>query len=348
MSRALSLKVAAVERETDDAVTIHLKQPLLRRIRYEAGQYLTLEFDVEGNGSKGCRAYSISSTPGLDKTLAITVKRVAGGQVSNRLVGQLAAGDRVQALGAHGRFTFSPQPGQGRHIVLFAAGSGISPIFSILRSALHFEADARVTLIYGNRNAEAVIFGDKIEALQREFAKRLKVIHVFSQPNRPCLHSGRLNRVMVVEILRALPGFELARCEFYTCGPSGMMDEVTAALDALEVRREAIHLECFTPKQTQRPVDASAPKQVSLLLQGQEHRFVVPAGQSILDAALANGLQPPFSCRSGFCTACVCTRLEGEIAMREDHGLSPAELKMGQALMCIGYPISEQVRLKVD
>lgn len=111
MNRPLTLKVAAIERETDDAVTIHLKQPLLRKVRYSAGQYLTLEVDVDG--AKGCRAYSISSTPGLDKTLSITVKRVAGGKVSNRLVQELSAGDAVQTLGTHGRFTFAPQPGRG-------------------------------------------------------------------------------------------------------------------------------------------------------------------------------------------------------------------------------------------
>lgn len=346
MSRPLSLKVAAIEQETADAVTIHLRQPLLRRIRYEAGQYLTLEFDVEGG--KGCRAYSISSTPGLDRALAITVKRVAGGQVSNHLVSQLTAGDRVRALGAQGRFTFAPKPGQGRHIVLFAAGSGISPIFSILRSALHFEADARVTLIYGNRHAGAVIFGDKLEALQHSFAGRLQVLHVFSQPQQPCSYSGRLSRERVVELLGALPDLQLARCEFYTCGPAAMMDEVTAALEGLGVRREAIHLECFTPRQTSGSGEVRAARRVSLLLHGQEHQFVVGAGQSILDAALENGLQPPFSCRSGFCTACVCTRLAGEVGMGHEHGLSAAELEKGQALMCVGFPLSDDVRLKID
>ncbi|MDG9923697.1 MULTISPECIES: ferredoxin--NADP reductase [unclassified Pseudomonas] len=350
MSKALTLKVAYIERETEDAVTIHLKQPLLRKIRYTAGQYLTLEVDVDGDGAKGCRAYSISSTPGLDKTLSITVKRIAGGKVSNRLVQQLAAGDAVQTLGAHGRFTFAPQAGKRRHLVLFAAGSGITPIFSILKSALHFEADSRVSLIYGNRNTDSVIFRDKLEHLQRLFGERLNLLHVLSQPESPHPHSGRLTRQRVGEILQALPNPPGYTIEYYACGPNGMMDEVTEALQAMGVPAEAVHMESFTPAKasTQPPAQSNAPKQVQLLMQGQEFSFAVPPGQTILEAALANGVQPPFSCRSGFCTACICTKLSGEVEMREDHGLSSAELKMGHALMCIGYPATDDVRLQVE
>jgi ring-1,2-phenylacetyl-CoA epoxidase subunit PaaE len=349
MARALTLKVASIERETEDAVTIHLKQPLLRKIRYTAGQYLTLEVDVDGQGSKGCRAYSISSTPGLEKTLAITVKRVVGGKVSNHLVQQLAAGDRVQTLGAHGRFTFAPQSDKRRHLVLFAAGSGITPIFSILKAALHFEPYSQVSLIYGNRNAESVIFHAKLAQLQRLFGDRLHVVHVLSQPTPPSRHSGRLTRQRVSEILRALPAQGDGHTEFYACGPSGMMDEVSVALDALGVAPERVHMESFTPAKGAQPQASSTEsKRVQLLMQGQEFNFSVSSGQTILEAALASGVQPPFSCRSGFCTACVCTKLAGEVEMREDHGLSSAELKMGHALMCIGYPMTDEVRLQID
>ena len=349
MSKALTLKVAAIERETEDAVTIYLKQPLLRKIQYTAGQYLTLEVDIDDQGAKGCRAYSISSTPGLDKRLSITVKRVAGGKVSNRLVQQLTAGDTVQALGAHGRFTFAPQPDKRRHLVLFAAGSGITPIFSILKSALHFEPRSRVSLIYGNRDAESVIFRDKLEQLQRTFAEQLQVVHVLSQPQAPSPHSGRLTRQRVSEIVQSLPTHDAINTEFYACGPSGMMDEVTGALQALGVTPESVHRESFTPAKPAQPAaPTNATKRVQLLMQGQEFSFAVPAGQTILEAALASGVQPPFSCRSGFCTACVCTKLAGEVEMREDHGLSSAELKRGHALMCIGYPMSDDVRLQVE
>ncbi|MGN7740551.1 2Fe-2S iron-sulfur cluster-binding protein [Pseudomonas sp. 22526] len=343
MNRPLTLKVAAIERETDDAVTIHLKQPLLRKVRYSAGQYLTLEVDVDG--AKGCRAYSISSTPGLDKTLSITVKRVAGGKVSNRLVQELSAGDAVQTLGTHGRFTFAPQPGRGRHLVLLAAGSGITPIFSILKSALHFEPDSQVSLIYGNRNQQSVIFRDKLDQLRQTFGERLQLVHVLSRPDTPGAHEGRLTRERVMDILGALPGPQ-AR-EYYSCGPSGMMDEVTAALEALGIAPERVHQERFTPAKA--PVaSGDTEKRVELLMQGQAFNFTVAPGQTLLDAALASGVQPPFSCRSGFCTACVCTRLRGQVRMREDHGLSADELNRGQALLCVGYPLTDDVRLQVD
>ncbi|AIS11294.1 oxidoreductase [Pseudomonas chlororaphis subsp. aurantiaca] len=343
MNRPLTLKVAAIERETDDAVTIHLKQPLLRKVRYSAGQYLTLEVDVDG--AKGCRAYSISSTPGLDKTLSITVKRVAGGKVSNRLVQELSAGDAVQTLGTHGRFTFAPQPGRGRHLVLLAAGSGITPIFSILKSALHFEPDSQVSLIYGNRNQQSVIFRDKLDQLRQTFGERLQLVHVLSRPDTPGAQEGRLTRERVMDILGALPGPQ-AR-EYYSCGPSGMMDEVTAALEALGIAPERVHQERFTPAKAP-VVGGDTAKRVELLMQGQAYSFTVTPGQTLLDAALASGVQPPFSCRSGFCTACVCTRLTGQVRMREDHGLSADELNRGQALLCVGYPLTDDVRLQVD
>ena len=352
MNKATTLKVASVERETEDAVTIHLKQPLLRKIQYAAGQYLTLEVDADGG--KGCRAYSISSTPGLDKTLSITVKRIAGGQVSNRLVQGLSAGDSLRTLGARGRFIFSPQAGERRHLVLFAAGSGITPVFSILKSALHFEPGSRVSLIYGNRNTDSVIFRDKLERLQAMFPDRLRVLHVLSRPDAPCDHSGRLTRERVVEVLAALPTWDAGRTEFYACGPGGMMEEVTAGLAACGVPASAIHMESFSP-----PKPAAAPAaiagaqsgastRVHLDLHGEPVEFTVAPGQTLLEAALASGLQPPFSCRSGFCTACMCTRLSGEIRMREEHGLSAAEVKQGHALMCIGYPISDELRLRIE
>lgn len=348
MDKSLALKVSSIERETEDAVTIHLKQPLLRKIKYIAGQYLTLEVDVD-NTQKGCRAYSISSTPGLDKTLSITVKRVAGGQVSKRLVQDLAVGDVLHTLGAHGRFTFAPERGKRRHIVLFAAGSGITPVYSILKSALHFEPDSRVSLIYGNRNAASVIFRSKLEELQRTFPDRFRIVHVLSRPETPQPDSGRLTREKIMEVLRSLPFDDGRRAEFFACGPGGMMEEVQAALDAHRVPQDSIHIESFTaakPASVQRlPNEA---RQVRLQMQGQEFSFVVRGGQTLLEAALASGVQAPFSCRSGFCTACICTKVSGEVAMREDHGLSPAELKMGHALMCIGYPMTDDVRLRIE
>jgi ring-1,2-phenylacetyl-CoA epoxidase subunit PaaE len=362
MNKPVTLKVASVERETEDAVTIHLKQPLLRKIQYAAGQYLTLE--VEADGGKGCRAYSISSTPGLDKALSITVKRIAGGQVSNRLVQELSEGDELRTLGARGRFIFSPQADARRHVVLFAAGSGITPVFSILKSALYFEPASRVSLVYGNRNSASVIFRDKLERLQAMFPERLRVLHVLSRPDVPCARSGRLTRERVADVLAALPPWDGDRAEFYACGPNGMMEEVTAGLAISGVPASAIHMESFSP-----PKPAAMPgpiasaqsgvpklngfkldesKRVRLELHGEQFEFVVAPGQTLLEAALASGLQLPFSCRSGFCTACMCTRLSGEIQMREEHGLSAAEVKQGHALMCIGYPISDELRLRIE
>jgi ring-1,2-phenylacetyl-CoA epoxidase subunit PaaE len=322
----------------------------LRKIDYTPGQYLTLEIDSEHGPL--CRAYSISSTPGLDKSLSITVKRVSGGTASQQLVQHLNAGDALRTLGARGRFTFSPQPGARRHLLLFAAGSGITPVFSILKSALHFEPNSRITLVYGNRSADSAIFGGKLERLRAKYPERLRVVHVLSQGDAPGALRGRITRERVAEWFDAYSAQDMLPTEYYACGPAGMMDEVVAGLTMRGVDADSIRMESFSPPKPKpaepAAIAAAAPKRVVLELHGESHRFEVAADQTLLEAALANGVQAPFSCRSGFCTACMCTRVSGELRMREEHGLSAAEVKQGYALMCIGYPMSEELRLRID
>ncbi len=338
MSRMLNLKVVAVETETADAVTIHLKPPFLRSLDYRAGQYLNLEFDAAGTPQR--RAYSLSSTPGLDRHLSITVKRIEGGVVSTRLVQQLAAGDRVRALGSNGRFVLAAG---ARQLVMLAGGSGITPIFSLIKQALHFERNNRITLIYCNRDRQSVIFADKLEQLVERHPGRLEVINLFSQPGDGST-GVRLNRDNAMALLGPL---QSETTHFYLCGPGGLMQEARAALEALGVPAAQVHWEQFVA--APRPQAAPAqPSQVELQLQGRSHSFSVAPGQTLLEAALAAGLEVPYSCRSGFCTACVCTRLDGEVEMSEGHGLSAAELKTGQTLMCVGYPKSAALRLTLN
>lgn len=342
MSNMLNLKVIAVESETADAVTIHLKPPFLRRLDYRAGQYLSLEFDAAGVPQR--RAYSLSSTPGLDRHLSITVKKVDGGLVSARLVEQLSAGDRVRSLGTSGRFVLAPG---ARHLAMLAGGSGITPIFSIIKQALHFELDSQVTLIYCNRNRQSAIFADKLDQLAARYPGRLQVIHLFSRPEDGSA-GARLCQERALELLGPLNG---EHTHYYLCGPAGMMQQARDALQRLQVSDSRVHLENFVaPLKQGAPgvTPAGLASQVHLHLQGREFSFAVKPGQTILEAALAQGVEPPFSCRSGFCTACVCTRIAGEVEMAEGHGLSAAELKMGQALMCVGYPKTAEVRLAVD
>lgn len=347
MNRSIALKVAAVEAETEHAVSIHLRQPLLRRLKYSAGQYLMLDVDI-GGGTRECRAYSISSAPGLERTLSITVKKQPGGHVSNWLAEHLDTGMSVRTFGVRGRCTFTPQDGAGRHIVLLAAGSGIVPLFSILKSALHFERQSRVSLVYGNRTLAEAIFRDKIEQLRRTFGDRLRVIHALSRPEHPQPGQGRLSRERVLGILRDLAVRPGPATLFYVCGPGGMMEEVTTALSELGAPAGTVHLESFAPARPRSAAARPEEAQVRLFIQGQAFDFRVPSGKTILEAALASGIQPPFSCRSGFCTACVCTRLSGEVDMPDEHGLSESELEMGQALLCVGYPASHEVQLRIE
>ncbi|RFA29211.1 oxidoreductase [Alkalilimnicola ehrlichii] len=349
MKKLQNLKVVAIEPETDDAVTIHFKQPLLRKISYSAGQYLSFEVDT-GDG-RVCRAYSLSSTPGIDKHLSITVKRVQGGKVSTQFVHALSAGDSVKTFGAQGSFVHTPSPRQPRHLVLFAGGSGISPLFSILKSALHFEPGSYVSLVYCNRTPESVIFRDKLTKLQTQFPGRLAIRHIFSQP-QPDQPANRLTHQGATELFSSLQRQSEQPVEYYLCGPSGLMEQALEALTELQVPEPSVHCERFvTARQKTGSGNTdvpNTPKKVSLQMNGQEFSFQVLPEQTILEAALANGVEPPFSCRSGFCTACVCKKLAGEVAMEEGHGLSKSELQMGQALMCVGRPLTDEVRLQIE
>jgi ring-1,2-phenylacetyl-CoA epoxidase subunit PaaE len=329
-----TLEVVRTVRETADARTIELRAlggPLAAR----AGQFLTLHVPIDGVEHR--RAYSISSV-GSDR-VCITVKRIAGGRVSSHLVERLEEGARLEAHGPSGSFVL-PDATTARHVVLVAGGSGITPIASILRDTLTRDTRTRFTLMYGNRSEADVIFAGELAALASASEGRLSLVHVLSAPtsDAPCVRGvpdvvtlGRL--VDERELLARRSGEEPALV--MTCGPSPMMAAVRQVFEARGVPADRILEERFlSPSERTRVARAAGPQLVTIRGAGRARELQVSPEQTVLEAALAQGVKLPFSCQMGGCGACR-VKGSGELAMDEPNCLSAGELKEGYVLTCV-------------
>lgn len=349
----MKLNVVEITPETADAITIHFEHPDKLPVSYKSGQFLTLIVPI--NGQKVRRAYSLCSAP-HENRLSVTVKRVPGGLVSNYLLDNLKTGDVMEVMEPIGNFCISCVPAATRHIVLFGAGSGITPLMSILKNVLREEANSRVTLIYGNRNEDSIIFKDQLEQMQQHYEGRLTVAHVFSQPNNPNVpHKGRLNRSLILRILEKLP--PMYDTQYFMCGPDGMMEEVKEALKLLRVPQDRIHKESFVSNKLENAHahgDVSAAgtgeittQTVTIQYEGSDYEVTVEPNQTILEAALEQDIDLPYSCQAGLCTACRGKCLSGSVHLDEREGLSDAELAEGYVLTCVGHPLTSGVVIEI-
>ncbi len=346
MTKYYKLKVKKVIQETPEAITIYFKQPLFRKIKYHSGQFLTLIVKVAEKEYR--RSYSICTSFGLDSVIGVTVKRLAGGIVSNFLNDTVKAGDDIQVMEPTGNFTFIPDKKLKRHIVLIAAGSGITPIFSMLKSVLLFEPSSFVSLIYANRNQQSIIFKELLQKLKNEFKDRLQVLTILSQPQVGWQGlTGRINKDKLADIFRSLsvPVDKNTNC--YICGPNELMDEVKLRLSSLAISEQQIFTESFIATQPKNKMQGFGVKTVKIILDAKEYQITVPPDKSILEAALDKNIDVPFSCQSGLCTACRGLRKSGEVKTSQQDGLGDEEIALGYVLTCGCYPISDDVVIKI-
>ncbi|TAH22218.1 MAG: ferredoxin--NADP reductase [Cytophagales bacterium] len=347
-----TLKVKDITKETLDTITVHLKQPLFSKIKYKAGQFLTVVVPIEGKSVR--RAYSLSSAPNIDETLSITIKRVENGLVSNYVNDHLKVDDKMEIIEPMGNFFVEPDKNLARHIVLFGAGSGITPLMSIAKSILAFEPKSIVSLVYGNRNSNTIIFKSKIEEMQKKYGERFNVVHVLSQAENDWVgYKGRIDKTIAINVLNLLPKFDKDKTEYFICGPEGMTKEVENALKNLQVPKERIHHESFISsasseaKEEAKKGGSSTEREITILLDNEEYRVKVSDKKTILEAGLDAGLDMPYSCQSGLCTACRGRRKSGEIKMDEDEGLSALEIKDGYILACVSHPLTDDVVIEI-
>lgn len=356
MATRYFLKVNEVIRETPDAVTITFWHPISEEVRYLPGQFLTFLLNI--NGQKVRRSYSMASSPHVDVSLAVSVKRVPGGLVSNYLCDRIRPGDVLETLEPMGTFTPKLDPQNRRTIVLIGAGSGITPLFSMAKSALHVEPNSRVWLIYGNRNQESIIYNAHLDAMEKAYGPaRFSVTHVLSQPISGWTGAeGRLNQHTLSRMLEAMPAQERQTVSAYLCGPDGMMAEARSALALIGVPTERVFKESYVSapvavgevvEEPQSVGDEGSPE-VTVLYEGSEYKFAVAPHQTILEAALDLDIDLPYSCQAGMCTACLGKCTSGKVKLDEEDGLSESELKAGYVLTCVAHPVGRDVVIEID
>ena len=355
MSKFHPLQVARVERETRDAVAITFAVPeaLRAQYRFEQGQHLTLRAVVDGEDVR--RSYSICSAV-QDGTLRIAVKKSPGGVFSTWANTMLKAGDTVDVMPPLGHFNVTLEEGASRHYLGFAAGSGITPLLSIVKTTLATEPRSRFTLVYGNRASGTVMFKEELAALKDTYLCRFNLVHVLSREAQDIeLLHGRIDRAKADALLaKWLPIAAIDTA--FVCGPEGMMDAVTAALKARGLADARIKVERFAasiPKHehvAQKPPEPGHTEcEVTAVLDGVTRTFLLEkAKENILEAGLRNGVELPYSCKGGVCSTCRCRLVDGEVDMDVNFALEDYEVARGFILACQSYPVTDKVTIDYD
>lgn len=350
--RYFHLTVKEVTEETDDTKTFHFWHPIHDTVNYLAGQFLTVIPEIEGK--KVRRSYSFSSSPKADTAPAITVKRVKNGLVSNFLCDNLKVGDSIEVMEPLGNFSLAPDAQANKNYVFVGAGSGITPLFSMIKTILKSEPKSTVELIYGSRSENQIIFKSALDALEKEYANRFKIVYVISQPSPTWAGmKGRINQASIVYYLKQELGTDIKNAHYYLCGPEEMMNQVKSSLAIFEVPTEHIHQELFTSHASEEVLqaeeDGSLKEQlVQLIYEGKTHEITVLPSQTILEAALEADLDIPYSCQAGMCTACMGQCTSGKVVMDEEDGLTPGEIEKGFVLTCVAHPMSTNVVINLD
>ena len=350
------LTIAEVRREIDDAISLRFDLPegLRDAFRFTAGQHLTLRTELDGEDVR--RNYSICVAP-HEGELRVAIKQVAGGRFSAWANGALAPGHTVEVMPPHGSFTYAFDPAQARTYAGFAGGSGITPVLSLLKTALAVEPESRFVLLYGNRSSASIMFLEELAALKNRFMGRLEVYHFLEEEEEEvALFNGRLDAAKIAEVLARLVDPTSIDAAFI-CGPGPMMDAAEAGLARAGVDPGRILIERFTVGRltdaqaaAQREVEQKAaglPVQVTLEGRRRILRFDAEKG-SILENARAAGLPAPFACKAGVCATCRAKLVRGEVTMKANYGLSAEEVAQGYVLTCQAVPLTNDVALDYD
>ncbi|SDL09900.1 ring-1,2-phenylacetyl-CoA epoxidase subunit PaaE [Catalinimonas alkaloidigena] len=357
MSRFYPLTIKHIARETPDCLSLTLDVPPAwrDRFRFTQGQYLTFRRQVQGEELR--RSYSLCSSP-LDGEWKVAIKRVPQGRFSGEVVDSLQVGETLDVLPPQGKFYTPLQPERARHYVAFAAGSGITPVFSILKTLLQAEPHSDVTLVYGNRGRNTIIFKEAIEGLKNKFLTRFRVYHILSREQGEIdLFNGRIDKEKTRQLLTTLIDPTCVD-EWFLCGPEAMIHDVRAELSARGIPPARVHFELFTtsraatpsarrPAVTPHPDDAK--RRVECHLDGRVVQLDLSYyGDTILEAALARGIDLPYSCKGGMCSTCRAKVLAGQVEMDVNYALDAEEVAAGYVLTCQARPLTEKVVLDYD
>ncbi len=356
MSKFHKLVVKEVKRETEDTVSVTFNIPadLKEDYQFHQGQYLTLKKDIASEDVR--RSYSICS--GIDEELRVAIKKVEGGLFSTYANTALKAGDELDVMTPMGKFYVPLDANSSKHYVLFAAGSGITPIISILKTVLKHEPQSRVTLFYGNRHFSSIVFREELEDLKDRFLGRFRLFNVLSREGSELeIFSGRIDKSKCVQFFESLVSVDDCS-ESFICGPEQMINEVQEGLKELGLPDEKVHFELFTSpkgslsneKKLEIPEEHKGRiSKIQVILDGAEIDFdLAYDSQPILDAALARGADLPYSCKGGVCRTCLAKLEEGSVRMDVNYALEPGEIEEGFILTCQSHPTSDSCKVNYD
>lgn len=343
-----ALQVCRVRRETDDVVSVAFEVPpnLAERYRFQPGQHLTLRRTFAGNELR--RSYSICS--GLDDgDLRVAIKRVPGGRFSEWAYACLRPGTCLDVMTPAGRFTTPLDPTRQRHYLALAIGKGITPIMSLLKSALAREPRSQFTLVYGNRTTRSILFRDELADLKDRYLDRLLLLHLLSGQNQEVeLFNGRLDAERLRLLAKTLIPLQCVD-EVFVCVPQPTSQALRETLRALGIAQSAIHFELFgTPHVAAPLVHARAGHHLSLQARGVRSELELDAETTVLEAGLAAGIDLPYSCRDGICATCRAHLDEGKVEMAANYALEPWELDRGYILTCQSRPVSPRIVVDYD
>ena len=343
-----TLKVVNVIKPVADVVTICFKQPGLKKVKYKAGQYLTLVVKI--GGRKYIRPYSLSSAPGIDPLLEVTIKRIPGGIVSNYLYDHVKVDDVIEVIEPMGEFVYNPTVDNApKNIMLWGAGSGITPLMSILKTALITAPDSIIHLFYCNRNPEHVIFQQEISRLKQKHPDNLIVWNFYTGiPEDIYLNyqvAGRITDEKIFSILS--DSTLLLGAVHYICGPQGLKDTITNVLSKVGTPQQNVYTEEFEVLIDPEQFDDIETQTVKINFAGLEQAVEVIKGKSILDAGLDAGLDLSYSCQTGTCTLCKAKLVHGSVKRIGVEKL-PDDITPDECLLCCSYPYTNDIQLTVN
>ena len=356
MNQFYPLKVASVAKNTRDAVIVTFDVPsdLHEKFSFRPGQYLTLRTRVGGEELR--RSYSICAAPG-DKELRVAIKRLNDGAFSTWANQHLLPGESLDVMPPDGHFTVDFAPENARHYAAFAVGSGITPILSLIKTALDTEPKSSFTLFFGNRASSAVLFREEIEDLKNRYMARFSLVHIMSREQQDIeLFNGRLDGPKVTQLLKLW--LDPAQIDYaFVCGPQDMTEQVVQALQDQGVDRSHIKFELFGSPKGPRALRTGhevrqAPGQqceLTIIQDGVTRTLTIEKNKdSVLDSALVQGIELPYSCKGGVCSSCRCKVIEGEVDMDANFALEDYEVARGFVLSCQSFPVTDRVVIDFD
>jgi ring-1,2-phenylacetyl-CoA epoxidase subunit PaaE len=347
-----ALTVQSVTPLTRDSAAITLAVPaqVQDKFHYTPGQYLTLRTQLDGAELR--RSYSICASA-QSQQLRVAIKRVSGGAFSNWALDTLKPGQAIEVMPPQGHFTTPLAAVAQRHVLCVAAGSGITPVLSIVESTLLAEPDSRVTLVYGNHASGSVMFKEELENLKDRFLTRLNIVWVMSRETQDVpLFNGRIDGDKITQILQHWVDASTVDVAFI-CGPQSMMLAASQAMQDAGIAKERIKVELFgtanTGERATRVVAASDTGcEVTVVMDGAQRVFHMPKDQNLVDAALAQGIELPYSCKGGVCSTCRCKVTQGEVDRDINYALEDYEVARGFVLGCQSYPVSDKLVIDYD